>query len=88
MTLNDSIINYPCAFPIKVMGVNQPDFKSAVIHICQQLDPSFNLNQIEERNSKANNYLGLTVTIQATSRAQLDEIYRTLSTHPLVRVVL
>ena len=36
----------------------------------------------------ANNYLGLTVTIQATSRAQLDEIYRTLSTHPLVRVVL
>ena len=56
------------------MGVNQPDFKSAVIHICQQLDPSFNLNQIEERNSKANNYLGLTVTIQATSRAQLDEI--------------
>jgi putative lipoic acid-binding regulatory protein len=63
------------------MGVNQPDFKSAVIHICQQLDPSFNLNQIEERNSKANNYLGLTVTIQ-------DEIYRTLSTHPLVRVVL
>jgi putative lipoic acid-binding regulatory protein len=54
MTLNDSLINYPCAFPIKVMGVNQPDFKSAVIHICQQLDPSFNLIQIEDRNSKAN----------------------------------
>jgi putative lipoic acid-binding regulatory protein len=43
---------------------------------------------LERRPSKAGNYLGLTVTITATSRQQLDELYRTLSTHPMVKVVL
>ena len=83
-----SLIEYPCDFPIKVMGKNNPDFKSAVIHICQQFDPNFNLDSIEVRSSKENKYIGLTVSIHATSREQLDEVYRTLSTHPLVSVVL
>ena len=83
-----SLIEYPCDFPIKVMGKNNPDFKSAVIHICQQFDPHFNLDSIEVRSSKENKYIGLTVLIHATSREQLDEVYRTLSTHPLVSVVL
>ncbi len=83
-----SLIEYPCDFPIKVMGKNNPDFKSAVIHICQQFDPKFNVDSIEVRSSKENKYIGLTVSIHATSREQLDEVYRTLSTHPLVSVVL
>jgi putative lipoic acid-binding regulatory protein len=85
---NESLIKYPCIFPIKVMGKNHPDFKSAVAMVCREFDPQFKLSEVEERNSKANNYLGLTVNINATSREQLDEIYRTLSTHPLVSVVL
>jgi hypothetical protein len=85
---NESLIKYPCNFPIKVMGKNHPDFKPAVVMVCKQFDPQFNYSEIEERISKANNYLGLTVNINATSREQLDEIYRTLSTHPLVSVVL
>jgi putative lipoic acid-binding regulatory protein len=85
---NESLIKYPCDFPIKVMGKNHPDFKPAVTMICRQLDPQFELSKVEERASKKNNYIGLTVTIYATSREQLDEIYRTLSTHPLVSVVL
>ncbi|WP_108648856.1 HP0495 family protein [Polynucleobacter rarus] len=85
---NESLIKYPCNFPIKVMGKNHPDFKQAVAMVCKQFDPQFNYSEIEERISKANNYLGLTVNINATSREQLDEIYRTLSTHPLVSVVL
>jgi putative lipoic acid-binding regulatory protein len=84
----ESLIEYPCDFPIKVMGKNNPDFKPAVIHICHQLDANFDETSIEERSSKENNYLGLTVMIRATSRTQLDEVYRTLSTHPLVSVVL
>lgn len=89
MTINnESLIKYPCNFPIKVMGKNHPDFKPAVAMVCKQFDPQFNYSEIEERISKANNYLGLTVNINATSREQLDEIYRTLSTHPLVSVVL
>lgn len=85
---NDSLIVYPCVFPIKVMGKNHPDFKTAVTIVCQEFDPQFNHHQMEERMSRGNNYMGLTVHINATSKEQLDEIYRTLSTHPLVSVVL
>ncbi len=84
----ESLIEYPCDFPIKVMGKNNPEFKPAVIHICQQFDKNFDVTTLEERSSKENKYIGLTVIIHTTSRAQLDEIYRTLSTHPLVSVVL
>ena len=51
-------------------------------------DPEFDVSTIEQRPSKNGNYLGLTVTVRVTSREQLDELYRTLSTHPLVSVVL
>lgn len=85
---SDSLIEYPCDFPIKVMGKNHPDLKPAVIHICQQFDEQFDISTIEERTSKENKYLGLTVIIHAINRTQLDEVYRTLSTHPLVSVVL
>jgi hypothetical protein len=84
----ESLIEYPCEFPIKVMGPNSPDFKPAVIHICQQFDSNFDLTKMEERSSKENKYIGLTVIIHTPSREHLDEVYRTLSTHPLVSVVL
>lgn len=88
MTDKESLIEYPSDFPIKVMGKTNAEFKNAIIHVCKQFDPTFNEATIEERPSKAGNYLGLTVIIRATSREQLDELYRTLSTHPLVSVVL
>ena len=53
-----------------------------------QFDPAFDAATVERRPSKAGNYLGLTITVTATSREQLDELYRTLSTHPMVKVVL
>jgi putative lipoic acid-binding regulatory protein len=84
----DSLIEYPSAFPIKVMGVWVEDFEAAVVAVARQFDPGFDADAIERRPSKAGNYLGLTITVTATSREQLDELYRTLSTHPLVRVVL
>jgi putative lipoic acid-binding regulatory protein len=61
---------------------------SALTHIAQQFDPMFDASTIELRESKGGNYLGVTLTVNATSRAQLDELYRTLSTHPMVKVVL
>ena len=54
----------------------------------QMLDPGFDPATIEHRPSAKGNYLGLTITINATSREQLDELYRTLTTHPMVKVVL
>ena len=83
-----SLIEYPCAFPIKVMGLQVPDFEPAMIAIAHLFDPAFDASTVERRPSKAGNYLGLTLTVNATSREQLDELYRTLSTHPLVKVVL
>jgi putative lipoic acid-binding regulatory protein len=83
-----SLIEYPCDFPIKVMGHNVPGFAEALVNVALQFDPSFDMARLERRPSKAGNYLGLTLTIRATSREQLDELYRTLSTHPMVKVVL
>ena len=83
-----SLIEYPSAFPIKVMGANVEGFAEAMVSLAREFDPGFDAATIETRPSKGGKYLGLTLTITATSRAQLDELYRTLSTHPMVRVVL
>ena len=83
-----SLIEYPSQFPIKVMGAHVDGFVEAIAHVARQFDPGFDASTIEQRPSKGGNYLGLTVTITATSREQLDEIYRTLTTHPMVKVVL
>jgi putative lipoic acid-binding regulatory protein len=83
-----SLIEYPCAFPIKVMGARVDGFTESVVAIAQHFDAGFDAATVEARPSKAGNYLGLTITITATSREQLDEVYRTLSRHPLVKVVL
>ncbi len=61
---------------------------AAIVSITREFDPDFDESTIELRPSKAGNYLGVTVTVTATSREQLDELYRTLSTHPMVKVVL
>jgi uncharacterized protein len=83
-----SLIEYPSQFPIKVMGLKVEGYVAAVTHIAHQFDPAFDASTIELRESKGGKYLGVTLTITATSREQLDEIYRTLSTHPMVKVVL
>ena len=84
----DSLIEYPCRFPIKVMGANGNGFVHAMTHIAERFDPGFDPSSIELRNSSGGHYLGITLTINATSREQLDEIYRTLTSHPMVKVVL
>jgi putative lipoic acid-binding regulatory protein len=84
----ESLIEYPSRFPIKVMGSNVDGFVHAIAAIARQFDPAFDAATIELRDSKAGNYLGVTITVTATSREQLDELYRTLSTHPMVKVVL
>ncbi|HEX7437121.1 MAG TPA: DUF493 family protein [Caldimonas sp.] len=83
-----SLIEYPSQFPIKVMGSNVVGFADAVIAVARKFDPFLDPATVESRLSTAGKYLSLTVTITATSREQLDELYRTLSTHPLVKVVL
>lgn len=88
MRPDESLIEYPSAFPIKVMGAQVEGFVEAIAAVARQFDPGFDAGTIEQRPSKAGTYLGLTITITATSREQLDELYRTLSSHPMVKVVL
>jgi len=70
------------------MGERVEGLVPAITHIAQQFDPTFDANAMELRESKGGKYLGITITITATSREQLDELYRTLSTHPMVKIVL
>jgi len=84
----DSLIEYPSKFPIKVMGAKADGFVHAVTELARQFDPTFDAGTIELRDSRGGNYLGVTITITATSREQLDDLYRALSSHPLVKVVL
>lgn len=83
-----SLIEYPSRFPIKVMGANDPGFEPAMAAIARQFDPDYDPATLQVRPSSGGKYLGLTLTITATSREQLDDLYRALSAHPMVKVVL
>ena len=84
----ESLIEYPSDFPIKVMGKSHPDFAQVLTELVLQFDPGFDAATVEMRPSKAGNYIGLTFTVRATSREQLDELYRALHGHPMVSIVL
>lgn len=83
-----ALLTFPCRFPIKVMGAHAEGFVAAIAHVARAFDPGFEEASIEVRPSRNGRYLGLTLTVQVHSRAQLDELYRTLTTHPMVSVVL
>jgi hypothetical protein len=85
---DQSLIEYPSSFPIKVMGLNVDGFVHAITLIAEKFDPAFDAATVELRPSKGDKYLGVTITVTATSREQLDELYRTLTTHPMVKMVL
>lgn len=87
-TPKESLIDYPCSFPIKVMGARVDGFTDAMVQIAKQFDPAFDPATLEMRPSKAGNYLSVTLTIHATSREQLDNMYRALTSHPMVKVAL
>ncbi|CAN5296154.1 hypothetical protein BH10PSE17_BH10PSE17_22610 [soil metagenome] len=83
-----SIIAYPLEFPIKIMGKRVDSFAQTVTQIVKQHAPDWDPSTIEMRSSRENTYLSVTVTINATSREQLDALYTALSSHPMVSYVL
>ena len=84
----DSLLAFPCDFPIKVMGQTQPGFAQAVLGVVRRHAPDFDGATMEMRNSRQGKYLSLTATIRATSREQLDALYQELCDHPMVKMVL
>ena len=87
-TTTASALECPCAFPIKIMGRTQAGFAQAVLAVVQKHAPDFDAASLEMRASKAGNWLSVTATVNATSREQLDDLYRELVAHPMVKVVL
>ena len=83
-----SLLEFPCAFPLKIMGLADEALAQTVLEIVRRHAPDFDGATMEMRASSKGNYLGLTCTIEAVSQAQLDALYRELSGHPLVKVVL
>jgi hypothetical protein len=84
----DTLLEFPCDFPLKVMGAAQDGFAQTIAEVVRKHAPDFDAATMEMRPSKAGNYLSLTCTIRAVSQAQLDAVYRELSSHPMVKVVL
>lgn len=81
-------LQFPTDFPIKIMGRTDEGFAQAIVDVVLQHAPDFDPSTLEMRSSKDNNYLSLTATVRATSREQLDALYRALTSHPMVKIVL
>lgn len=84
----ESLIQFPCEFPVKVMGRNAPEFEAAVLEIFNRHVSDLGEGAVRSRPSKNGNYLALTISITAQSQQQLDNIYRELSAHELVTMAL
>ncbi len=91
MTLPSSettLLTFPTDFPIKIMGLNQPEFTALVTQLIHQHVPEFESHSLEIRTSSGQKYLSLTCTVRVESQQQLDALYITLSGHPEVLMVL
>lgn len=84
----ETLIDFPCDFPIKIMGARVDGFAQTVAEVVKRFDTGFDPATIGMRASSKGNYLALTCTVRAVSQAQLDDLYRALSSHPMVKVVL
>lgn len=81
-------LEFPTDFPIKIMGRRDDGFAQAIAELVLQHAPEFDPATLEMRTSKDGNYLSLTATVRAQSREQLDALYRALTSHPMVKIVL
>jgi uncharacterized protein len=84
----ESLIVFPCDFPIKVMGLRQHGFAQAILEVVKQHSPDYDASSVEMRSSREGKYLSLTITVKATSQQQLDDLYRDLCDHSMVSMVL
>jgi hypothetical protein len=82
------LLEYPCDFPVKILGHTQAGFAQAVLDIVKRHAPDFDAATLELRASKRRKYLSVTCVIRATSREQLDNLYQELCDHPMVVMVL
>jgi uncharacterized protein len=85
---NEDVFKFPCDYPIKVFGLNQPDLINTVGTIVESHVGKLHSNQISLKNSSKGKYVSVTIRIIATSRKQLDSINEDLQDCPLVSYLL
>lgn len=88
MAEQETLLEFPCDFPLKIMGETREGFADAIVKVVRQHAPDFDAARAEMRSSSGGKYLSLTCTVTATSKPQLDDLYRALTAHPWVKVVL
>lgn len=83
-----TLLEYPCDFPVKILGHRQAGFAQTVLDVVQRHAPDFDGAAMEMKSSRRGKYLSVTCVIRATSREQLDGLYQELCDHPMVVMVL
>lgn len=84
----ETLLEFPCDFPLKVVGLAHADFVGAVVEVVCRHAPGFDGATVTQKASAGGKYVSLTCTVNATSKAQLDDLYRELSAHPMTSVLL
>ena len=94
MSEEDTLLRFPTDFPIKIMGERRlspdggDDFAQAMVELVRRHAPDFRSETVEMRASRNGNYLSVTCVVRATSKAQLDALYREITAHPWVKMAL
>lgn len=88
MSEQETLLIFPTDFPIKIMGERRDDFAQTMVELVLRHAPDFRPETVEMRVSRNGNYLSLTVVVRATSKAQLDALYREITAHPWVKMAL
>ncbi len=86
--MQQKLLNFPCQFPLKIIGFKDDAFEGIVIEILNQHVPDLGEGAISLKLSAESKYLSITAMVNATSQEQLDALYRALSSHPRVLMVL
>lgn len=84
----ETLLTFPCEFPIKIMGKAHEDLRQAVLDILAEHAPGFDGSNLQIKDSAEGNYHAITATITADSKVQLDTIYKALTDHDLVLMAL
>lgn len=88
MSEPESLLEFPCDFPIKVVGPGEADFEALVVTLVREHVPDLGEAAVRSRHSQGGKYLAVTITVRATSQKQLDCIYRSLSGREDILMVL
>ena len=88
MSQEETLIQFPCDFKIKIIGKNLPQFEGEIVSIVRKHFPQMSETAIRSNTSQNQSYLAITATVYAKNKPELDQLYQELSSHPDVQMVL